>query len=174
MGRGASKIGGGGGGSGSRNASIKTTSLAELKGTEKQIKYANDIRNAFVAKLQNELSKIVDYPEKLKMSEVFNSEVVDKDPFIMSVKILNERAWRETHSETYVDSRIFSKDLRQPFKTNLEREEFKKLSPKQKIKIYNDGYKKAREKAADQANKILSNIGNSSFWIDNYKSILYK
>lgn len=55
-GRGSSSNMSGGSGSGSRGAQIQSSSLPELQGSEKQVAWANNIRNNYIADLNNRIA----------------------------------------------------------------------------------------------------------------------
>lgn len=150
--------------------------LAEITGSEKQIKYATDIRNAVIVKLKEEFEQTVEYPENKKKSYYFNSKVIDADNFIQSVCRLNRYAWSATYIRTgYIDPLEFNVCLYNCFLSIMPKNfEFKNLSDEEKLRIFNEGYKKAKTIAFEFIKRLLEQVGDSEFWIDNFRGILYK
>ncbi|MCM1508283.1 MAG: hypothetical protein NC177_14315 [Ruminococcus flavefaciens] len=161
------------GGKGGSGGKINKGNLAKLVGTEKQIKYANDIRNAYISKLEQYLSQTYsEFPERKKISFFAASNISEHDAFITEVKRLNDTSWLY-HSKSATDTLDFKRSLIKSFNDSFGKD-YKSLTKEERLRGLDKGYKAMKQTALKEANNILSKQNSSSFWIDKYKKVLYE
>lgn len=174
----ASSSGGGGGNS----AKIATSGLAELRGTEKQISYANDIRNKYIENFQKQLDKIPDSFDKVTDAEITRNSAAG-----LINRKLAEPIYESLDFGQKLANRTFDQDLSKRVRElednfdgyrGLKSKYFKGdiSATRQAVSAdYKQLVKERKKQAVNNMNEFLrnSNSGDAKFWIDNYKKILY-
>ena len=182
---GGSRAGSSGGGGGN-SAKIATSGLAELRGTEKQISYANDIRNKYIENFQKQLDDIPDSFDKFTDAEITRKADIGKIEEMIDAPVwksfdLGQELGSKVRSQHSDDIQNKAFDASEAFDGSYNQIKSKwikgDLSASRKAMgaEYNKLVKQRKKQAIDNLNDYLKNpnAGSADFWIDNYKRILY-